>query len=150
MEGQANERKQFMKHRHITFTTILLALGSFALFPIVQAVTPAPDGGYPGFNTAEGQSALLNLTTGVGNTAVGWFSLWSNTDGSFNTGVGAGTLLFNVGDQIQVRELKTPPLARWHSSATLPEPSTRPMERSRSITIRRATLTRRMELMHSK
>jgi trimeric autotransporter adhesin len=87
-----------MKHRHITFTTILL-LGVLALSSIVQAVSPAPDGGYPGFNTAEGQNALFSLSTGVGNTAIGWFSLWSNTEGSFNTAVGAGTLLFNVGDQ---------------------------------------------------
>ncbi len=47
----------------------------------------------------KGRTALLSLTTGVGNAAVGWFSLFSNTDGSFNTAVGAGTLLFNVGDQ---------------------------------------------------
>ena len=89
-----------MKYRNIPFTTIILfALGSLALFPIAQAVIPAPDGGYPGFNTAEGQRALLNLTTGVGNTAVGWSSLSNNTDGSFNTGIGTGTLLFNVGNQ---------------------------------------------------
>jgi hypothetical protein len=74
-------------------------LACFALSPKAQAVSPAPDGGYPGFNTAEGANALKNLTTGVGNTAVGWFSLWSNTDGSFNTALGVGTLLFNVGDQ---------------------------------------------------
>jgi hypothetical protein len=80
----------------LLITTTLLCLG---LLPQAQAVSPAPDGGYPGFNTAEGQKALFSLTTGVGNTAVGWFSLFSNTDGSFNTGVGAGTLLFNVGDQ---------------------------------------------------
>ena len=60
---------------------------------------PAPDGGYPGFNTAEGQNALFNLTTGVANTGNGWYSLFSNTDGSYNTAVGAGTLLFNIGDQ---------------------------------------------------
>ena len=53
----------------------------------------------PGFNTAEGQNALFNLTTGVKNTAVGWLSLWSDTDGSYNTAVGTGTLLFNVGNQ---------------------------------------------------
>jgi trimeric autotransporter adhesin len=78
---------------------ILVGILCIGLFPNAQAVVPAPDGGYPGFNAAEGQNALFGLTTGVGNTAVGWFSLWSNTDGSFNTGVGAGTLLFNVGDQ---------------------------------------------------
>jgi uncharacterized coiled-coil protein SlyX len=76
-----------------------LALLYFAILPKTQAVIPPPDGGYPGFNTAEGQNALFNVTTGVGNTAVGWFSLWSDTDGSYNTAVGAGTLLFNVGNQ---------------------------------------------------
>jgi hypothetical protein len=84
-------------------TILLLLIGSslacFALFPKVEAVVPPPDGGYPGFNTAEGQKALFGLTTGVANTAVGWYSLFNNTDGSYNTGVGAGTLLFNVGDQ---------------------------------------------------
>jgi Chaperone of endosialidase len=86
-----------MKNPNTIFTTILLAC--FAFLPQTQAVIPPPDGGYPGFNTAEGQNALFNLTTGVGNTAVGWFSLWSDTDGSYNTAVGAGTLLFNVGNQ---------------------------------------------------
>ena len=66
----------------------------------VRGVVPAPNGGYPGFNTAEGTNALQSLTTGVGNAAVGWYSLFSNTDGSFNTAIGAGTLLFNIGDQI--------------------------------------------------
>jgi hypothetical protein len=74
-------------------------LACFGLLPKTEAVVPAPDGGYPGFNTAEGQKALFRLTTGVANTAVGWYSLFSNTDGSYNTGVGAGTLFFNVGDQ---------------------------------------------------
>jgi trimeric autotransporter adhesin len=77
----------------------LFAFSCFALSELAQAVSPPPDGGYSGFNTAEGQNALFNLSTGVGNAAVGWFSLWSNTDGSYNTAVGAGTLLFNMGDQ---------------------------------------------------
>ena len=71
----------------------------FAPLPNAHAVSPPPDGGYPGFNTAEGTNALKGLTTGVGNAAVGWFSLFSNSDGSFNTALGAGTLLFNVGNQ---------------------------------------------------
>jgi Chaperone of endosialidase len=79
-------------------------LGVFVLIcltlsPRVEAVVPPPDGGYSGFNTAEGQNALFSLTTGSANTSVGWYSLFSNTDGSFNTALGAGTLLFNVGDQ---------------------------------------------------
>ena len=80
---------------------VIFALACCGLFSIRSAfgVVPAPDGGYPGFNTAEGTNALNSVTTGVGNVAVGWYSLFSNTDGTFNTGVGAGTLLFNVGDQ---------------------------------------------------
>jgi hypothetical protein len=58
---------------------------------------PAPDGGYPGGNTAEGQDALLSMTTGGFNTAVGFLSLRSNTTNSFNTAIGAGALLANVG-----------------------------------------------------
>ena len=69
-----------------------------AAAPIAQAVVPPPDGGYPNFNTAEGQNALFSLTTGAANTAVGWFSLWGNTAGSFNTATGAGALLFNNED----------------------------------------------------
>ena len=81
-------------------THILIGILCIGLLPRSQAVVPPPDGGYPNFNTAEGQNALFSLTTGVANTAVGWFSLFSNTDGSYNTAVGAGTLLFNIGDQI--------------------------------------------------
>jgi hypothetical protein len=33
------------------------------------AVSPAPDGGYAGNNTAEGTSALFSLTSGADNTA---------------------------------------------------------------------------------
>jgi hypothetical protein len=74
------------------------AVGCFALLPRMQAVSPSPDGGYAGGNTAEGQNALLSLTSGTFNTAVGVFSLLSNTEGNFNTAVGAGTLLANVGN----------------------------------------------------
>src|SRR6266700_1524738 len=86
-----------MKHRKTMFTAILLALGFSALSPIAQAVVPAPDGGYSGANTAEGQNALLSLTTGGYNTAVGFLALRSNTEGLFNTGIGAGALLSTPG-----------------------------------------------------
>jgi trimeric autotransporter adhesin len=85
-----------MKNRNVIFTTTLLALGFLALAPLAQAVTPAPDGGYPGGNTAEGQQALLSLTTGTYNTAVGFFSLRSNTEGVSNTAIGTATLLANT------------------------------------------------------
>jgi len=88
-----------MKIRIQSLAVITSALLAFGLLPIAQAVVPPPDGGYPGFNTAEGQNALSGLTTGIGNTAVGWLSLFSNSDGSFNTAVGASTLLFNLGNQ---------------------------------------------------
>ena len=78
---------------------VALLLACFALPQSAQAVVPPPDGGYPGFNTAEGQNALLSLTTGSANTAVGWFSLFSDTVGSFNTGTGAGTLVFNTANE---------------------------------------------------
>ena len=80
-------------------TTTLLALACFALLPSVQAVVPAPDGGYPGGNTAEGHLALGSLTAGIYNNAVGIYSLLSLTTGNFNTATGAGTLLANTADQ---------------------------------------------------
>jgi len=73
-----------------------LTLVCFGFLPRLQAVSPPPDGGYPGGNTAEGDGALLSLTSGNYNTAVGFLSLLSTTTNSFNTGVGAGTLLSNV------------------------------------------------------
>ena len=72
---------------------------SFGLMAKVQAVSPPPDGGYPGGNTAEGQAALLSLTTGGFNTAAGFLSLRSDATGGFNTAIGAGTLLANTADQ---------------------------------------------------
>ena len=86
---------------HVKKAALLLVvpLVCFGLLLEAQAVVPLPDGGYPNFNTAEGQKALFSLTTGVGNTAVGALSLLSNTEGSFNTATGAGTLLFNTADQ---------------------------------------------------
>ena len=76
-----------------------LVLACIALPDRAQAVSPAPDGGYPGGNTAEGQSALLSLTTGGFNTAVGLFSLRSNATGNFNTATGAGTLFATIADE---------------------------------------------------
>ncbi len=80
----------------IQISIVIVCLG---LLPKVQAVVPAPDGGYPGGNTAEGQTALLSLTTGGFNTAVGFLSLSSNTTNSFNTAIGAGTLLASTADE---------------------------------------------------
>ena len=65
----------------------------------VQAVIPPPDGGYPGGNTAEGQNALLSLSSGGYNTAVDFVSLRTNTTSSFNTAIGAGALFSNIADE---------------------------------------------------
>jgi len=75
----------------------LLALTSFALLPGAQAVVPAPDGGYPGWNTAEGTNALFKLTNGIYNTAFGGQALYSITGGSYNTAVGLNALYYNNG-----------------------------------------------------
>jgi len=78
---------------------VAFTLICFAFSPIARAVVPAPDGGYPGQNTAEGQSALLHLAGGTYNTALGWSSLGFNVTGTFNTAIGAGALLSNTADQ---------------------------------------------------
>jgi hypothetical protein len=81
--------------RSVLFLALLCLV---TIGPTAQSVVPPPDGGYPRFNTAEGQNALFSLTTGSANTAVGWYSLFSDTEGSFNTATGAGALLFNTND----------------------------------------------------
>jgi hypothetical protein len=88
-----------MKTSIRSLAIIALTITGFAFSPKAQAVVPPPDGGYPGFNTAEGDNALknLNTATGQGNTAVGWFSLLSDVEGGFNTAVGAGALVLNTG-----------------------------------------------------
>jgi hypothetical protein len=79
-----------------TSSFVIALLVAFGLVPLAHAVVPAPDGGYPGGNTAEGQNALLSLTSGTFNTAVGFLSLGSCTESDFNTGIGAGALLLNT------------------------------------------------------
>ena len=75
---------------------IVSALMCFALSPVAHAVTPPPDGGSPGGNTAEGDFALQNLTAGTFNTALGAFALFSNSTGLQNTATGAGALFRNT------------------------------------------------------
>ena len=81
---------------------ILIVLVCFGLLSraqaVPQAISPPPDGCYPGFTTAEGCNALHSLTTGAGNTGLGWYSLFANMAGNYNTGVGAGTLVLNTAD----------------------------------------------------
>ena len=90
--------------KSIILVLITVSLVGLALLPEIQAVLPAPDGGYgpPDYgtgNTAEGEEALLNLSSGGFNTAAGFRTLFSNTTGNFNTAIGAGALFNNTGDQ---------------------------------------------------
>jgi Chaperone of endosialidase len=78
------------------FFLIPLVLGCFGLSPAARAVSPAPDGGYPGANTAEGEDALFSLTIGDINTATGFHALHSNTEGNFNTATGGNALFSNT------------------------------------------------------
>src|SRR5436190_9618539 len=74
---------------------IPLTLALFAFAPAARAVSPAPDGGYPNFNTAEGDDALFSLTTGVANTALGFDALYNN-NGDANTAIGDSALYLNT------------------------------------------------------
>ena len=75
---------------------VALVLACFGLSPTAQAVTPPPDGGYPGSNTAEGTNALFTLTTGVWNTAIGGYALFSDTTGVANAALGTLALYYNT------------------------------------------------------
>jgi hypothetical protein len=78
------------------FLLLVLGLACFALSPAARAVTPAPDGGYANFNTAEGEGALFSLTSGAANTAIGFGALDSNTTGDDNTATGFDALTGNT------------------------------------------------------
>ena len=97
--GKILANLQVMKTSIRLVLTLLTFLCLAAVGPKARAVVPAPDGGYPGGNTAEGQNALLSLTTGGFNTAIGYFSLRSDITGGFNTAVGAGALFANTAQQ---------------------------------------------------
>jgi len=79
-------------------TVLLLALVCFGLSAVPKAfgVSPAPDGAYPGANTAEGQNALQSLTSGIHNTALGYQTLFSNTTGHDNVATGFQALFSNT------------------------------------------------------
>jgi hypothetical protein len=83
-----------------TTPAILVVLACFGLSPMTQALLPPPlpDGGYPNGNTAEGDFALFNLTSGTGNTAIGFDALYSTTTGVNNTANGYQALASNNGN----------------------------------------------------
>jgi hypothetical protein len=79
------------------FLLIPLMLVCFGLSPQIQAAaepnTPDP-GAKPVSDTADGQNALLSITSGgIHNSAFGFDALLSNTDADFSTAVGSAALL---------------------------------------------------------
>jgi hypothetical protein len=72
----------------------IVTLSCLGFLPAGNALLPppAPDGGYPGKNTAEGMSALQALTTGTDNTALGFQALSATETGSYNTAIGSFAL----------------------------------------------------------
>ena len=74
---------------------VALLLAFFGVLPRAQAVVPPPDGGYAGFNTAEGTDALFSNTTGEWNTGLGYQVLYYN-DGDYNTAEGFRALFRNT------------------------------------------------------
>jgi hypothetical protein len=104
MQQSAGKKKKRTTMNTLTFQFknvillrfIVFALGCLAVLPNAQAVSPPPDGGYPNQNTAEGDNALLNLSSGANNTALGFQALLNNTTGSNNTATGANALFSNM------------------------------------------------------
>src|SRR6478736_5332114 len=98
----ADKPKEFATDSFIQLRTAILPfliafmLGCFGLSAKILAVVPAPDGGHPGNNTAEGTNALFSLTTGIDNTALGFEALFRNTTADFNTAAGFGALFNNT------------------------------------------------------
>jgi hypothetical protein len=86
------------------FILIAVALACFALAPAPNGfgVSPPPDGGYGGGNTAEGTNALFSRTTGVWNTALGYQALYHVTTGNQNTATGFQTLFSTTTGSLSV------------------------------------------------
>jgi uncharacterized coiled-coil protein SlyX len=79
------------------FVLIPLILACFAFCQQAQSATDTPDPGSISLgNTADGQLALLSLTTGIYNSAFGFYAALSVSDASFDTAVGAGALLLDT------------------------------------------------------
>src|SRR5438128_1637590 len=73
---------------------LTLVLAWFAVSPTTRAQSsPAPDGGYPNYNTATGVSALYENTTGYYNVASGVSALFYNVVGHDNTAAGFQALV---------------------------------------------------------
>ncbi len=95
--------------RSLLLLPLVLALFALALSSNAFGVVPAPDGGYPGNNTAEGTSALFSLTTGINNTAVGANALLHAT-------IGLAPPVLRDGTRKRLKRWIKPAKASWRSS----------------------------------
>ena len=100
---------------------LVFALCAFAIGPRAHAVSPPPDGGYPGGNTAEGSQALFSLTTGGDNTAVGALALLATRAAAKTPASAAARSLATQ------QAASTRPTVLAHSIQTQPAPVTRPI-----------------------
>jgi hypothetical protein len=91
-----NSMSRSLLRRGLLLITLVFACFGLWPAPNVLGVVPAPDGGYPNQNTAEGDDALFSLTTGTNNTATGFNALYSNLTGNGNTAVGFQALESNT------------------------------------------------------
>src|SRR5438094_9296378 len=78
------------------FIFLACAVAALSILSPARAVSPPPDGGYSNFNTAEGDNALLNLTTGNNNTALSSNAILGNNAGSHNTATSSDGLHNNT------------------------------------------------------
>ena len=93
-----NQINHAIKSKYLACVATVLV--SIIFWPQAEAVTPAPDGGYPVRNTAEGQDALFSwpsTTLDGENTAIGFEALYNDTNGVYNTAIGSFALFNNTG-----------------------------------------------------
>src|SRR5204863_10157282 len=85
---RTNMNQLFFGSSRRSFIGALVILNWVIFLATAQAsggLKPPPDGGYAGFNTAEGTDSLFSLTSGALNTANGFDALYDNTSASSNT-----------------------------------------------------------------
>src|SRR2546423_13487317 len=87
---------QSLGWRSLLLIPCIFMLACFSLPQAVRAVTPAPDGGYPNGNTAEGTNALfdLDVNNSSDNTALGNEAMDLSDVVQGNTAVGSFAMEF--------------------------------------------------------
>ncbi len=114
-----------MKGKYLLLLAIVLSSVATAFLPSTEAVSPAPDGCYPNFTTAEGCDALNSLGSGSGNTGLGWRSLFSDSTAQLQYRSGG----WSAG--ASTTRITTPPLAQRRFCLTPAVEETQPLEQVR-------------------